>query len=101
MEPQIYKQKHSKLDNRWTAERHSSKPKTNWSFRVRSDYRIIKHINSLYYNIMAGKGLNLFLMNVLLNEYLYSLRKKLAPFLPERTAKCTHLHLSKFTQDGD
>ena len=50
---------------------------------------------------MAGKGLNLFLMNVLLNEHLCSLRKNPAPFLPERTVKCTHLHLSKFTQDGD
>ena len=50
---------------------------------------------------MAGKGLNLSLMNVLLNEYLCSLRKKPTPFLPERTVKCTHLYLNKFTQDGD
>ena len=33
----------------------------------------------------------MFLMNVLPDVYVCPLRKKGAPYLPERTVKCTHL----------
>ena len=64
------------------------RPVYKWETSQKAICIIVYHCHKQNWNISC---LQTFFMNVLLNMYICALRKKIAPHVPERKAKCTHL----------